>query len=465
MGCTFKPVETAEIFSIVRSFRNGKARDIHGLSAEHLKYAVEIVAHPLANLTNFILSTGYIPSVLLEGLLTPVPKKDKDQTLPTNYRGITVLSILGKVLEKVLQKRTEELLTKNQSRLQRGFTKKSSSVNAALLISEVQNEAKDRGEFLSLVTLDAAKAFDVVWQASLLRKIYHEGVDGTPWLTLPCMYSNAITSVKWGPHISSSFPIKQGVRQGGILSTTHYKLFNNGLLHTMDESGIGASIGCFKCGAPTCADDVAVLGNKIFHVRCMVEIVRGYCSLEHYTIHPQKSEEVVLNCEKDSQSEAEIRYGNEPIKKVKSAVHLGVERSKTGRPNVKKKVQLGRRTMYSLMGAGVYGGPGLNPMVSAPLWKIYALPRVLYGLEVQTCLQSDIQNMEQLQMSMLRRIQSFPNSTAIPALYCLLGVRPLEQELDLRRLTLLANVLYTDGTLEQDIAVRQISVKDPDSHS
>ena len=65
------------------------------------------------------------------------------------------------MLEKVLQKRTESLLTRNQSRLQRGFTKKSSSVNAALLISEVQNEAKDKGEFLTLIMLDAAKAFDV----------------------------------------------------------------------------------------------------------------------------------------------------------------------------------------------------------------------------------------------------------------------------------------------------------------
>ena len=50
VGCTFKSVETAEIFSIIRSFRNGKAQDIHGLSAEHLKHAVEIVALPLANL-------------------------------------------------------------------------------------------------------------------------------------------------------------------------------------------------------------------------------------------------------------------------------------------------------------------------------------------------------------------------------------------------------------------------------
>ena len=80
------------------------------------------------------------------------------------------MSIIGKVLEKVLQRRTEDILIQNQSRLQCGFTKKSSSINAALLISEMQNETKDRRESLTLVTLDAAKAFNVVWQGSLLRK-------------------------------------------------------------------------------------------------------------------------------------------------------------------------------------------------------------------------------------------------------------------------------------------------------
>ena len=48
---------------------------------------------------------------------------------------------------------------------------------------------------------------------------------------------------------------------------------------------------------------------------------------------------------------------------------------------------------------------------------------------------------------------------------CLLGIRPIGQELDLRRLTLLCSVLFTDGTLEQDIAMRQTAVKDFDSHS
>ena len=65
----------------------------------------------------------------------------------------------------------------------------------------------------------------------------------------------------------------------------------------------------------------------------------------------------------------------------------------------------------------------------------------------------------------LRRIQSLLNSTAIPASYCLSGIRPLEEELGLRRLSLLANVLYAAGTLKQGIAMRQIREKDSSSYS
>ena len=96
----------------------------------------------------------------------------------------------------------------------------------------------------------------------------------------------------------------------------HHKLYNNDLLRVFEESGLGAGIGCFRCGAPTYADDVVVLGNKAFYVQCLVEMVRGYYLYEHYTLHPQKSEEVVMNEKKDCQSEIQIMYGVEPIKKV-----------------------------------------------------------------------------------------------------------------------------------------------------
>ena len=312
------------------------------------------------------------------------------------------------------------------------------------------------------MTLDAAKAFDVVWQGSLLRKIYLEGVDGCIWLTLLNMYTQATSSVRWGQGVSAPFPVKQGVRQGGILSTIHYKLFNNDLLHVIEESGIRATIGCLYCGAPTCADDVAALGGKM-HAQCIVTIVRWYCGGHRYCIHPQKSEEVPMN--KDDKDPESVMYGEEPISKVQSAVHLGVHMESTGRPDIQKKVQLGRRTMYSMMGAGVCGGSGLNPIVSSHLWKIYVVPRVLYGLEILSLTLADLTALERLQREMLRKLQSLTRSIATVAVTCLLGIRPLENELDLRRLTLLCNVLFTDGTLEQYVALCQIAVKDADNHS
>ena len=70
------------------------------------------------------------------------------------------------------------MMEAQRSKMQRGFTNHASAVNAALIISEAQNEAKDIGEPLKLVTLDACKAFDVVWQDSLLRTIHNVGIQG-----------------------------------------------------------------------------------------------------------------------------------------------------------------------------------------------------------------------------------------------------------------------------------------------
>ena len=139
--------------------------------------------------------------------------------------------------------------------------------------------------------------------------------------------------------MSDPFQVRQGVRQDGILSTVHYKLFNNDLLHMLQDSGLGASIGCFYCGAPTCADDVAALGGRM-HAQCIVYMVKGYCCGHRYCIHPKKSEEVPLNKD-DKESQSNIVFGDEAIPKVQSTVHLGIHRQTNGRPDITHKVQLG----------------------------------------------------------------------------------------------------------------------------
>ena len=123
---------------------------------------------------NRILSTGYVLPQLKQDILTLVLKKKKDATQSTNYRGITVLSILGKVLKCVIRNRTIDQIELQLSKMQKEFTSNASAVNAALIVSEAQNEPKDLGEPLKLMTLDTCKAFDVVWQDSLLSKLFND---------------------------------------------------------------------------------------------------------------------------------------------------------------------------------------------------------------------------------------------------------------------------------------------------
>ena len=73
--------------------------------------------------------------------------------------------------------------------------------------------------------------------------------------------------------------------------------------------------------------------------------------------------------------------------------------------------------------------------------------------------------LEQLQRAFMKRIQFLPTNTATSAAYGLLGIRPIHQELDLRKLTLLGSVLHNKNTLEYEIAQLQLAVKSLGSKS
>ena len=120
-----------------------------------------------------------------------------------------------KLLEHILNERHNKILLETQSRLQKGFTSGSSSMGAALILSECINEAKDRRDQLYVATLDVQKAFDVVNHELLLRKLYLDGIRGNDWLLVQDLYSDMTSAVKWGGHLSSPFSKRQGVRQGG----------------------------------------------------------------------------------------------------------------------------------------------------------------------------------------------------------------------------------------------------------
>ena len=124
-----------------------------GISAEHIIYADEALAPILATLFTQMRRLSYIPLQLKKGYIIPLPKKGKNSLRQDNYRGTTITPTFSKLHENIEAPRLRELFQDEQSSMQHGFSNGSSSTNAALIVSELMNEARNSKKelFITLV--------------------------------------------------------------------------------------------------------------------------------------------------------------------------------------------------------------------------------------------------------------------------------------------------------------------------
>ena len=243
----------------------------------------------LTALLNCIFHVGDLPYSLKLGLLTPIFKKKGSSTDAKNYRGITVLPILSKLLEGILRERIKPNIDATQNPMQRGFTKKSSPMNCALILEECIRENKDQKKDSFIAFLDAKAAFDVVNHASLMRKLFHIGVEGVTWSLIHRQHREAQTVICWCGQMSKPFLIEQGVRQGRVLSTDLYKVYVDPCLDRVTNLMLGGMVGEIPCPIPTCADDMTELSDSKEELQTLLDEGDDYSTLERYLLQPVKS--------------------------------------------------------------------------------------------------------------------------------------------------------------------------------
>jgi hypothetical protein len=227
-----EPFNEREVAVAVRKLKSNKSADIMGITAEHLKNAGFAIIPILTVLFNAIVSSSAIPCAFKQGLILPLFKKlKKSLKMPTNYRGITILSIIGKVLEFVMLLRVSHIFMGKQNSLQRGSTKKVAPIFAALILMEVVREFKDLDEDLVVIMLDAEKAFDKVWHQGLFRKLALLDIPTPIWKLMKDWYTGFRSHVRWLHHISRPINIRQGTLQGSGAGPDMFKEDIDSTLH------------------------------------------------------------------------------------------------------------------------------------------------------------------------------------------------------------------------------------------
>ena len=165
-----KPTTENKIKGLISALDPQKATGPNSVPTNILKLISPTISKHLSNIINISFSTGVFPSALKEAYITPVHKKDSKLNI-NNYRPISLLSNISKIIQKLMHSRIENFLTKFNCLYnnQFGFRNKHSTNHALIQLTETIKNAIDKGNYACGVFVDLQKAFDTVEHSILLK--------------------------------------------------------------------------------------------------------------------------------------------------------------------------------------------------------------------------------------------------------------------------------------------------------
>ena len=350
-SCTFslKPVLPENVLEIVQHLKNSKSTGLDNIDVGTLKLIIKDILPAFTHVINLSLTSLTFPNLWKIAKVIPLLKKG-DPLDPKNYRPVALLSILSKVLERIIFKQVVEYMEGNGliHPSHHGSRAKHSTCTAVIEMYDSWVESVENGEMAGVMMLDLSAAFDLVDHQLLLQKLEILGFDQPAAVWMWSYLSNRSQGVYVDGKLSDLKQVNVGVPQGSVLGALLYILFVNDLpevvhghlgpRHTGHDLGAGNqkiqfNINCQTCGTLCCyVDDSTYMYSSSDPAELSAKLSEQYKRLAEYmgdnklVINNDKTHLLVMGTRKHAQlrQQVSVDTGTVVVTPVETEKLLGI---------------------------------------------------------------------------------------------------------------------------------------------
>ena len=449
------PPTLAEVLTAIARLKKGKAPGICNIPPELLKAAGLSGAEWLTDICARAWTTGHIPDDWRRGVILPFYKGKGSRHDCSNYRGITLLSVPGKVFAHVLLSRVRERLQSRRRVQQSGFTPHRSTIDRIITLQLVLQTRREYCRPLWIAYVDLKAAFDSVNREALWLLLLSLGLPPKLVDLFKALYTDTLSCVRADGRDSDWFLIGSGVRQGCVVAPDLFLTPMDWLLNLTDHLGfMGTTIGSEPFTDLDFADDVALLSEMLSVLVLALEVMN----------HEAKSLGLQVNWMKTKIQTTDTSFlpgslvpvAGDNVEVVESFTYLGVNIHNTGSSehDIKKRIAIARNCMASLDRNIWHSSISLPTKLR--LYRVFILPVVLYGAETWSPTRQLARNLDAFDQWCLRRILRIPWRARISneEVRRRTDQPPLTQIIHTARLKFFGHIARADASMDHSRALR-----------
>ena len=431
------PPEEPEVQKAISQLSSGKAPGSDAIPSEIYKAGGPILLQKLTKLFQSFWTQGTIPQELKDASIIHLYKRKGSRQSCDNHRGISLLSIAGKILARVLLNRLIShldagLLPESQC----GFRKSRGTIDMIFAARQLQEKCQEQNCELYTTFVDLTKAFDTVSRQGLWRIMSKFGCPDKFIQMVRQFHDGMMARVLDDGEFSEAFAVTNGVKQGCVLAPTLFSMMFTAMLNDAfreDEAGIkiryrmdGSVFNLRRLKAISkvketvlrdflFADDCALNASSNDEMQASMDKFATACDNFGLTISIRKTEVMHQPSPQSPYTEPVITVNDEKLQAVDKFTYLGSTLSRA--VNIDDEVALRISKASSAFGrlrSKVWDRRGIKLMTKIKVYSAVVLTALLYACESWTVYQRHARQLNHFHTTCLRRILKIKWQDKIP---------------------------------------------------